>query len=216
MNLTNEFVPVVYLNRVLRWWWLVFVLAIIGGVVGLVVHRFKPPQYEAQAIFQASIDFTKVDFMHPPEPTPAPYHLTEYDEDLNLAIVQGSLLAVIPQVVAFANQNGLALDNASLMDQAIIERSHSFWYLRFRDNDPALAQSVTNFWADAGYANLLDWQKNGKVPVFVFFDLIQKADLPKNPTFFHTNTFVLAGSVIGLLVGMLLVNLPLFKKGQEG
>jgi len=216
MNATQEFIPAVYLNPILRWWWLVVVFAIIGGVAGLVAHRFQPPQFEAQAIFMASIDFNKIDFLHPPAPTPAPYQLTQYDEDADLAIVEASLRAVIPQVVTFANQKGLALDVDSLMEHAIIERHHAFWYLRFRENDPALVQAVTNYWADAGYANLLDWQKNGKVPVYVFFDLVQKADLPQTPSFFHTNTFVLAGAVIGLVAGILLINLPFFKKGQVG
>jgi hypothetical protein len=216
MKASNEFVPAVHFNRILRWWWLVFAFAVVGGLAGLVVHRFRPPQYEAQAIFTASIDFNKIDFMHPPAPTPVPYHLTQYDEDIALAIVEASLRAVIPQVVTFANQQGLAVDGDSLMEHAIIERHHAFWYLRFRENDPAIVQAVTNYWADAGYANLLDWQKNGKVPAYVFFDLVQKADLPKSPTFFHTNTFVLAGSVIGLVAGILLINLPFFKKGQKG
>ena len=216
MSETNEFVPVIQLNRILRWWWLVFVFAVIGGIVGLVVNRFKPPQYEAQAVFLASIDFNKIDFLHPPEPTPAPYHLTESDEDLSLQIVEVSLRAVIPQVVTFANQKGLTLDNESLKQHAVIERSHAFWYLRFRENDPAVVQAVTNYWADAGYANLLDWQKNEKVPVYVIFDLVQKADLPKTPTFFQTNTFVLAGALIGLVAGFILINLPFFMKGQAG
>lgn len=216
MNATKEFVPADYFNRIIRWWWLVFGLAVIGGVTGLVVHRFKPPQYEAQAVFMASIDFNKIDFMHPPAPTPAPYHLTQYDEDVALAVVGGSLQAVIPQVVTFVNEKGLALDSTSLMEHALIERHHAFWYLRFRENDPALVQAVANYWANAAYANLLDWQKNGKVPVFVFFDLVQKADLPQAPKFFNTNAFVLAGSVIGLVAGLVLISLPFFKKGQEG
>lgn len=215
MRTTNEFVPAVYFNRLYRWWWLVFVLAVAGGVVGLVVHRFKPPQYETEAVFLASIDFNKIDFMHPPEGTPAPYHFTDADEDLSLAMVEASLRWVMPQVVTFANQQGLALDEASLKEHAIIERHHAFWYLRFRGDDPAIVQAVTNFWAEAGFTNLKDWQLTGKVPVYIFFDLIQKADLPKAPTFFHTNTFVLAGAVIGLVAGMLLVNLPFFKSGQE-
>jgi hypothetical protein len=216
MSASNEFVPVVHLNRLIRWWWLVFGLAVIGGVVGLVVHRLKPPQYEAQAVLLASIDFNKIDFMHPPEPTPVPYQLTQYDEDLNLAVVEAALRVVIPQVVAFANQNGLALDANSLMEHAIIERHHAFWYLRFRENDPALVQAVTNYWMDAGYAALQDWQKNGKMPTYIFFELVQKAELPTAPTFFHTNSFVLAGSMIGLVAGIILVNLPYFKKSQEG
>lgn len=214
MNATNEFVPAVHFNRIIRWWWLVFGLAVIGGVVGLVVHRFKAPQYEAQAIFLASIDFNKIDFMHPPAPTPAPYHLTQYDEDITLVMVEASLRAVIPQVVTFANQKGLALDEGGLMQHAIIERHHGFWYLRFREEDPALVQAVTNYWAEAGYANLLEWQKNDQVPTYLIFDLVQKADLPKTPTFFHTNSFVLAGAVIGLVAGLILINLPFFQKGQ--
>ena len=57
--------------------------------------------------------------------------------------------------------------------------------------------------------NLQANQKAGQIPPYIFFHLDQLADLPKTPMYFQTNSFVLAGTVIGLVVGILAVNLAI-------
>ena len=180
----DEFVALEHFNRIVHWWWVILATAILGAAVGYAIHRAMPPIYEAQAVFTANLDLNKVDFMHPPAPTPAPYELTQYDEDMSLAIVQASLIAVIPQVETFARQNNIPLTEADLLNQKIV-----------------------NFWAQAGYQDLLARQKAGQVPSYVFFDLIQLADLPTSPTYFQTNVFVLAGCLIGIVLGVVITSL---------
>ncbi len=216
MSSNGEFVPLDYLDKFLRLWWVLIACAVIGGGIGFLIHLSKPPIYEAQAVFMGSIDFNKIDFMHPPAPTPAPYQLTQYDEDITLVLVEASLRQVVPQVVTYAQQNGWPFDAAGLLNQSTIEREHGFWYLRFRSQDPALAQKLVNYWAQAGFADLQAKQKDGKLPPYLLYDLVQLAQLPKNPTYFQTNAFVFAGAVIGLLAGILLVSLPIWKlrRGQ--
>ena len=211
MTSNAEFVPLDYFDRFFRFWWVLVACAVIGGAIGFFIHLSRPPIYEVQAVFMASIDFNKIDFMHPPAPTPAPYNLTQYDEDITLVLVESSLRQVVPQVVAFAQQNGWPFDASSLLNQSTIEREHAYWYLRFRNRDPVLAQKLVNYWAQAGFADLQTKQKDGKLPPYFFYDLVQLAELPKTPTYFQTNAFVFAGTIIGLMAGILLVNLPFWK-----
>ena len=214
MMANDELVPLIYFNRIIRYWWVIILAALLGGVTGFIIHRSRPPVYEAQATFMASIDFNKVDFMHPPTPTPPPYHLTPYDEDISLVMVEVSLVHVEPQVVAFAQQSGIALDANSLDDQSTIERAHAYWYLRFRDPDPAVAQKVVNEWAQLGYADLKAKHDSGAIPAYIYFDLVKLADKPARPTYFQTNVFILAGGIFGLVAGLLLVNLPFLKMAK--
>ena len=107
----------------------------------------------------------------------------------------------------FARQNNIPLTEADLLNQKTIERANELWDLRFRSTNPEIAQKIVNFWAQAGYQDLLARQKAGQVPSYVFFDLIQLADLPTSPTYFQTNVFVLAGCLIGIVLGVVITSL---------
>jgi uncharacterized protein involved in exopolysaccharide biosynthesis len=202
----QELIALEHFERMTHYWWLILAAALIGALLGFAINRARPPIYEAQAVLTANIDFNKVDFLHPPTPTPPPYKLTQYDEDLSLETVKASLLSVVPQVVEFAQQNGLSLDANDLMAQSTIERLNALWELRFRSANPVTAQKIVNYWAQAGYEDLQARQKSGRLPAYVLFDLIQKADLTASPTYFQTNVFVLAGGLIGIIAGIFIVN----------
>ena len=150
---TKEFEPLEHISRILTLWWVIVICAVLGGAAGLIIHQFKPPLYEAQAVFMASIDFTKIDFSRSLLPS-NPYQFSQYDEDISLALVEASLRHVEPQVVTFAQNNNLAMDVGAIEDMSTIERKHAFWYLRFRSSDPAIAQKVVNYWAQTGLADL--------------------------------------------------------------
>jgi hypothetical protein len=214
MMSNEEFVPLDQFNRIFKFWWVVVVFAVIGGLVGFFVHRSKPSVYEAKATFLASIDFNKIDFMHPPAGAQVPYEFTQYDEDISLVVVEVALHQVIPQVLTFAQQNGLAVDKNGLMGQTIIERKHAYWELRFRLPDPVLAQKIVNYWAQEGYAALQANQKAGQIPPYVFFKIDQLAEVPSTPMYFQANSLILSGAVIGLVLGILAVCLPFFKTGK--
>jgi uncharacterized protein involved in exopolysaccharide biosynthesis len=210
-----EFEPFEHISRTIVFWWVIAICAVLGGAIGLLVHRFKAPVYEAQAVFMASIDFNKIDFMNLPKSTPTPYQFTQYDEDIALVAVEASLRQVEPQVVAFAQKNGLQIDVTGLEDVSTIERKHGYWEVRFRSPDPALAQKIVNYWAQTGFTDLKNKQTANQLPPYIYFDLIQPAELPKSPMYFQTNVFVLAGTMIGLVVGIFLVNMPFFKPAKK-
>lgn len=208
----DEFIPLDHFYRIVRFWWVVVLLTVIGGGIGYIVHLSKSPLYEAKATFMASIDYNKIDFE---QFTPSPYELTQYDEDISLAMVDVSLRRVLPQVVMFAQQNGLEVDISGLLNRSIIERLHAFWTVRVRDPNPERAQKIVNYWAELAYADLRAQEKAGQLPVYIFFDLIQLAELPKTPTYLQTNQLVFAGAVIGLIAGIILLNLPFLKTGKD-
>ena len=213
--LSEEFSPLDKFNQTLRFWWVIVLFMLGGGVSGFVIARFKPPLYEAHAVFAASIDFNKIDFMHPPDGSPPPYKLTQYDEDISLVWVEVSLREVIPQVAVFAQQNGWGLGEAAILGQASIERKHAYWELHFRSADPMVAQKIANYWAQQAYADLQAKQKIGALPAYLIFDLVQLAQLPSQPMYFRTNALVLASGLIGLLMGALGVNLPFRRRKSE-
>jgi len=216
MPVDEEFVPFDHFTRLARFWWVVVLCAVLGGVTALLIHRLKAPVYEAQAVFMASIDFNKIDFMNPAAAKPGvPYEFSQYDEDISLALIEASLRQVVPQVLVFAQQNGLPVDATALQAQTTIERKHAFWQLRYRSADPALAQKVVNFWAQQGFADLKAKKMAGQLPVYILFDLVQLADLPAAPAYYQTNSFVLSGVLLGLIAGLLAVNLPFFRMKQE-
>jgi len=216
MEVKDEFVLFDQFTRLTRFWWVVVLCALIGGGAGLIIHTFKPPIYEAQAVFMASIDFNKIDFTHTAnESTPVPYQFSQYDEDISMALIEASLRQVVPQVVVFAQQNGISGDATSLLAQTTIERNHAFWKIRYRNADPALAQKVVNYWAEQGFSDLKAKRSAGQLPPYVLFDLIQLADVPAAPAYFSTNSFALAGTVIGLVAGLLAINLPFFRMKKD-
>ena len=54
----NQFDPLTILNRLLRGWWLMAVLAVLGAVLGRGAAVFLPPVYSAQAEYYVSVDYT--------------------------------------------------------------------------------------------------------------------------------------------------------------
>ncbi len=216
MTVDEEFVPLDHFTRLAKFWWVVVLCAVLGAGGGLIMHRLKPPLYEAQAVLLGSLDFNKIDFMNPTATTPkVPYEFTQYDEDVSLALIEASILQVVPQVVLFAQQNGLQVDGNGLLAQATIERKNAFWEVRFRSPDPALAQKVVNYWGQQAFADLKAKRSNAQLPVYLIFDLVRLADLPTAPAYYQTNSFVGSGLVLGLIAGLLAVNLPLFRSKKE-
>jgi hypothetical protein len=198
-----EFYPLDAFKRLLSLWWLLALTGILGGIVGFAFHRLNPPMYESQAIYQASLDFTQADqFIKPND-----LSLSQYDEDIALAAIQGALIEVQPAAVAAANKEGIPLTLIQLSANATIEREHAFWMVRYRNRDAKVAQKVLSLWTDEATQAMHTFQKDGRMKNYVFFELISSASLPAQPTYYRTNQVVLAGGLAGLVLGILLAGL---------
>jgi len=195
------------LNHLLQNWWKITLCVIIFGLLGLAFSFIRPPKYEAQAIFSSTIDYSQLNFDNLVDDRNQPYELTQYDLDLALSAVQRILLQVRNQAIAYARTLDPTLDSGTFEQNMRLERLHDRWYLRYRHQDPLIAQSIVNHWAELGAAQLAEEQASGKVESFVLASLIAEANLPNQPIYQNRNTMVLAGSLIGFGVGVILVDI---------
>ena len=100
----KEFAPLEVIENALSRWWVLVILTILGGIVGLFFPISRPPIYEAEATIAVSIDFTQV-------------RMSQYDEDYTFGVT-GALIAstaVKEQVVTRAQSEGLEIQLANLV-----------------------------------------------------------------------------------------------------
>ncbi len=198
--------PVKSFNHLIQNWWKLVLFAIIGGLLGLAVSYIKPAKYQAEALFHASIDFTEVNFENLVNETGDPVRFTQYDEDIALQVVQRMLLAKLNDAFRYARTLDPELDGPTFQRDKQIQRLHAQWALRYRHENPQIAQAIVNYWADIGLEALREAQASGRAEPFVIVDLVYEADLPQSPIYHHRNTLLLSGTVIGLLCGIIWVD----------
>lgn len=251
------------LQQVLRWWWVISLMALLGALCGWIIHTLKPPVYEAQAVFSAAIDYTQTGLM------------TQFEQDQALNAV-GHLIAsgeVLERVVAKSQAEGLNLTVADLRRMGSVERQVDAFILRLRATDAQQAAYLANLWASEANAVLTDAQAHAlqaarlarylqslesclqrslivpPAPALCYQQsptelqnlitetaqqlqverqasrnlfsglLIQwaeEATPPTQPTQFGRNDLILVGTLIGLLVGIVLVELlPPFRRATS-
>ena len=146
----DTYAPMDALTSAFRFWWVIFVLVVAGGLVGLLVHSLRPPVYEAVARFPASIDFVSAG------------PLTEREEDLALNAIHDLVIsdAVVDKVVETAAAQGISTSKAELKQSALLERRVNVWTLRLRDTDSQRAERLAGLWAEQAQADLLDGYEN--------------------------------------------------------
>lgn len=200
----NEFVPLEHFYFFIRYWWVVVIATIIGGVAGFFFSRMHTPQYEAAATFYINVDLSKV------EEPPLPLH----DEDLALSMIQGALLhpQVVEDLVQELKKSYPELDTVKLLANHTLERKNAFWELRYRDPDPLMAQKIVNLWAEKGYREYLDQKSDGTIPSYVISTEPLLSGKPDRPIVFPPNQLILAGSALGFVIGLLVIEL----KGNTG
>lgn len=256
MGNEEGFVPRQGFENALRGWWLIVLLTVWGAAVGWLIHRARPPVYEARVVFYVSLDYTQIDEM------------TQFEQDqaINGA---GALIGSTPvaeRVVARARSQGIDIDVVSLFSRAAIERKREQWILRLRDPDPRMAATLANLWGQEAIAALHEAHRHalqaqelatylaalesclqptpppqhlaaqctrldlttlpsqiqtihneleeeliasqGLFPALVF-DLTRTASVPQEPVRYGLNSQVLAGGLIGFVLGVWAVNLAL-------
>ncbi len=203
-------------DRFYQFWWVIALLAVLGGGGGYLARILQPVTYDAQTLMLVSLNYNKIDFMHPPAPTPVPYVISQADEDGFLNIVIDCFNKAAPKVADFARQNGYQVDQDELLKQSEIDREHAYWEVHTRNPNPVMAQKLADYWAQMVYADLQARQKAGAINPGIFYEIVQPARLPTSPYHDRMNVFVLTGAAIGLGVGILLVSRPFFRKAWPG
>jgi len=202
----DELDPLNTFKNLLNNWWKIVLAAVLVGLVGLVISFILPPTYQAEATFHASIDFTQINFENLVDDNNNPVRFTQYDEDLALQVVQRVLLAEMDEAFDYALTLDPALDIETFKHDMQIQRYHAKWHLRYRHEDPKIAQAIVNYWAENGMEGLREAQATGEAESFVIVDLVSEALLPQTPLYRNRNTLVVAGTVVGFVAGIILVD----------
>lgn len=132
-------------NRAIRYWWLIALLMIIGGVAGTLISLIVKPVYESNAIITTVIDYAYAG------------RLTDYEEDHLLTAI-GDIItsdAVMNQVFQASAGGDLALDTDEIRVGLTASRQGYHWELSSRFNDPLDAQAVNRLWLNAALQQLL-------------------------------------------------------------
>ena len=195
----QEFDPIEHFQDYLRHWWLILAAALLGGLAGFLFSRMHPPLYEAAATFMVQVDITQL----------SETENDLYYVDMGLASVEGALMSneVLDRVSQEIVILGQPASGWELLPNTTIERRHAYWDLRLRHPDPAFVQRLVNLWAEAGYQAMLARQAQGLAPAYVIYSPPALAPQPTQPVYFNTNRLLLAGSLAGWLIAILLVEL---------
>jgi uncharacterized protein involved in exopolysaccharide biosynthesis len=201
--ISNEFSPHEYFSRVINFWWLVLLTIFLGGAVGFIFFHLHPPVYEATATYFVTLDLNRFPIQGVRE------DLIQYNEDMALGTTEGALLSteVVNNVLIKVKNLGQSLSVNDLLNNSTVERKHDIWELRYRSQDPSVAQSIVNTWAQIGYQAMVSWQASGKAPDYVIFQSPTLAVIPQKPVLYGRSNLMLAGALIGLIVGIIISNM---------
>ena len=132
------------LARMLRYWPVVALMMIVGGLAGWAIHQLRPPLYESQASFTFAFNLARTGL------------LTEKEEDYAMGAAAAIMTtAPIPElVISQAGQQGITLDPYPLNRSVFLERKSFRWIIRVRLPDPQAAAFVANAWAEAAHQQL--------------------------------------------------------------
>ena len=193
--------------HLLHSWWMLVIGMVLGGLAGFAFNYVQQPTYQAKATVFTVIDYQKI----------RDVRLSEYDEDMTINSVQSVMLStdVIGSLIMEIAKSGISLDYTSFMDRMSIYRKFTDYELFYRDYDPEIAQLIVNTWADIGTQKYQVMQKSGSLPVYIKVIPGSLASLPTEPVQQHMNTHVLAGAILGLLVGVAISSVRKVSPGGE-
>ncbi len=141
----SAFDPLVVLSRLLRGWWLMVLLALLGALAGRAAAAFLRPVYVAQAEYYVSFDF---------ELFAAEHHLqnvVSLDLREPLGAVDDLIYddEVIAEAVRRLQAAGESISEAEFRDRIRLDRYYTTWMFTARHSDPQTAARLANAWAQA-------------------------------------------------------------------
>jgi len=142
----DAFSPYDFMARMLRYWKLVILMMIVGGLAGWLIHLSQPPLYESQAAISFAFNVARYG------------PLPQMDEDHAMGAA-GAIIATSP-VPEYVYQQALQhdigdLDEYPVGQSVFVERKSYQWVVRVRNRDPQAAAFIANTWAQRAYQELL-------------------------------------------------------------
>jgi uncharacterized protein YdbL (DUF1318 family) len=141
-----DFSPYDFLARTLRYWMLVILIMIVGGLAGYLLHLTLPPLYESQASISFAFNVNRFGLRT----------ASEEDQAMGTAVGIMASTSVFQFTADQARQHGYILETAPLNRSVFIERKSYLWVVRVRDPDPQAAAFIANTWVQRAYQELLD------------------------------------------------------------
>jgi capsular polysaccharide biosynthesis protein len=134
----NDLQPMKILQRILKYWWALILIVILGGVVGIGISRIHSPVYQSRAVITTVIDYSQLG------------KLDDYEEDQIFVAVGETISSsdVLDSVFAKVQASGIQISREQLKNALILNRQDSRWLLTARYSDPATAQKLAQTWAD--------------------------------------------------------------------
>jgi uncharacterized protein involved in exopolysaccharide biosynthesis len=193
----DEFSLLSHFYSFFKYWWLAMITTLLGGLVGFLFSHLNAPIYEAKATMVVNVDFNKV----------TKFPVERQDEELALYNVQVALLdpQTIENLIQVASLQNISIDVATLFKNYTIERKLAFWELRYRDTDPIITQKIANLWIEEARKTFLSMQETGRIPDYVIIQGVTPAEIPQTPISYRPAWLIVAGGVIGLVCGILIV-----------
>jgi uncharacterized protein involved in exopolysaccharide biosynthesis len=134
----HEITPLEQFSLLVRRWWLIALLTVLGSCLGWGFHILRPPLYEAVATFSVVINF----------PETAPLNELQQDQAIGLFKAQLTATDVVEKVRPFVAARGLSPEALVLNQRVFTERRQSQIDLIVRHEDPAVAAEIANLWAE--------------------------------------------------------------------
>ena len=260
--MNEDLSPSIIFTRLLRFWWALALLMILGGFFGLLLGKIHHPVYESQAEITSVADYSLVGTVDDWE-----------NDQVYVAIgdVIGST-SVKQDVIAQARTAKINTPDEEILNSLSLDRQDNRWVLHVRLNDPKLAQQINTYWANSAmtalesmkakavtgftaqqYINALATCLQQSVVVeanssdcnpqnfaqiqseivkvvndpemqlssgsllllHTSFALTTQPTLPRSPVLFSQNILALAGMLVALVVGLILLSINFPTKTNE-
>lgn len=141
------------LSAALRGWWLLVVMILLGGLVGMGIAQLRPPVYETGFVLLTSMDLTNTG------------EQTQFEEDLGMEAV-GQLIGSLnlyERVAAAAGKEAIPLDAREMASMVGLERRLGTWRMRVRGNDPLRIARIAALWQKLAIADLSEAYQHARV-----------------------------------------------------
>ncbi len=146
----SDFVPSALMVKAAKKWWVFAALMILGGLAGMLVTRLHKPVYQSQAVITTAVNYAYSG------------RLEDYELD-HIILTVGDIIestAVREQTLELALVGLPGITAADLEKNLTAVRKGNDWILSSRASDPAAAQSLANWWADAAMLALQKMSQN--------------------------------------------------------
>jgi hypothetical protein len=139
----NQIDLVKMVKKISERWLITSILMITGGLLGLLISQVRPPIFESSAVFSVTIDYTQTGA------------LTDIQEDQAMRGVGSVILSdqVVENTLSqISNEGNIVITQTDFLENSFLDREEFRWTLRYRDDDPKIAEMVVNAWSKSADA----------------------------------------------------------------